>query len=268
MSGNTSNWVGGKIPVPLMQELTAVGNSFTTATISGKIPTSFVNIDEYGVCYGTSINPTTSNSKMVSNTVVPGAFSFSLTGLTGATKYFARAYVIVGNKTFYSQNLRFKTLGLGDEYQGGYIAYIYPSGSSGYVAGEVHGIIVQKSNASEGLQWYNGTFYNITTSSAIGSAATNTNAIVAVQGTSVSYAARLCAELVENGYSDWQLPSIGDLQAIRNNYSYLPPFIDGEYWTSTQVNTNNASKLAWLANHVWNDDYKGRACKVRAIRYF
>ena len=268
LTGNTSNWVGGKIPVPLMQELTAVSNNFTTAIISGKIPTSFVNIDEYGVCYGTTINPTTSNSKVVSNTVLPGAFSFSLTGLTSATKYYARAYVVIGNKTFYSQNLRFKTLGIGDEYQGGYIAHIFTSGQPGYVAGEVHGIIIQKANVSEGIQWYNGTYYNIPTSSTIGSATTNTSSIVSVQGTSVNYAARLCDELIENGYSDWQLPSIGDLQAARGNYAYLPAFVAGEYWSSTQVNTNNASKFDWIGNHVWNDDYKGRPCKVRAIRYF
>jgi hypothetical protein len=268
MTGNTSNWVAGKIPVPLIQDLSAINVNFSGATITGKIPTSFVNIDEYGVCYGTSVNPTTSGTKLVSSTVEPGSFSLAITGLTISTKYYARAYVVIGNKTFYSQNLRFKTLGLGDAYQGGYIAHIFTSGQTGYIAGQVHGIIIQRSNISAGIQWYNGTYYNISTSSAVGTAATNTSAIVAVQGTTVNYAARLCDELVENGYDDWVLPSIGDLQVARVNYAYLPAFVAGEYWSSTQVNTNNASKFDWLGNRVWNDDYKGRLCKVRAIRYF
>lgn len=268
MTGNSSNWVIGKIPVPLIQDLSAFNINFSGATISGKVPTSFVNIDEYGVCYGTSVNPTTSGTKLVSSTVEPGSFSLTITGLTMSTKYYARAYVVIGNKTFYSQNLRFKTLGLGDAYQGGYIAHIFTSGQTGYIAGQVHGIIIQRSNLSEGIQWYNGTYYNISTSSAVGTAATNTSSIVTVQGTTVNYAARLCDELVENGYADWILPSIGDLQVARANYAYLPAFVGGEYWSSTQVNTNNASKFDWLGNRVWNDDYKGRLCKVRAIRYF
>jgi hypothetical protein len=268
MTGTSSNWVVGKIPVPLVQNLTAINTSFSGTTITGRIPTSFVNIDEYGVCYGTATNPTTSGNKVVSSTVEAGTFNLSITGLSTSTKYYVRAYVVVGNKTFYSQNLRFKTLGLGDAYQGGYIAHIFTSGQIGYVAGQVHGIIIQKSNLSEGIQWYNGTYYNITTSSAVGTGATNTSSIVAVQGTTVNYAARLCDELVENGYSDWVLPSIGDLQVARANYAYLPAFVSGEYWSSTQVNTNNASKFDWIGNRVWNDDYKGRPCKVRAIRYF
>ena len=268
MAGTSSNWVQGTVPVPKINNLSVVNIIPTGASVIGKIPASVVNIDEIGICYATTINPTINNSKVVSNSTSAGDFSISITGLSLNTKYYTRAYIKVGNKIFYSPNVKFKTLYIGDAYQGGYIAYIYPSGSSGYVAGEVHGIIIQKSNLSEGIQWYNGTYYNISTSSAVGTAATNTSSIVTVQGTTVNYAARLCDELVENGYADWVLPSIGDLQVARANYAYLPAFVGGEYWSSTQVNTNNASKFDWLGNRVWNDDYKGRLCKVRAIRYF
>ncbi len=268
LTGNASNWVGGKIPVPLIQELKAVGNSFTTATISGKIPTSFVNIDEYGVCYGTSINPTTSNSKVVSNTIVPDAFSFSLTGLTGATKYFARAYVIIGNKTFYSQNVRFKTLGLGDAYQGGYIAHIFTSGQAGYVAGEIHGFIIQKNNITNAVQWYNGVaVLTSATNQGIGNATANTNTIVSVQG-SGTYAAKLCYDLVEEGYSDWVLPTKQELEKIGTNRDYFPSFPNYEYWSSSEVDLNRAYKYNWGGRSSWGDDGKFRPCAVRAIRYF
>ena len=268
LTGTTSNWVGGKIPVPLIQELTAVGNSFTTATITGKIPTSFVNIDEYGVCYSTSINPTTANSKVVSNTVVPGAFNFALTGLTGATKYFARAYVIVGNKTFYSQNVRFKTLGVGDEYQGGYIGYIFGPSDHGYIAGEIHGFIIAKSNISGLYAWDNGT--NIVTgatNSAIGYAQTNTELIVNAQGAG-TYSAKLCYDLTTDGYSDWWLPTIYELSKMSANRAYFPSFALVEYASSTELTLQKASKFNWLGNQIWNDDGKFRPLTIRPIRYF
>jgi hypothetical protein len=40
----------------------------------------------------------------------------------------------------------------------------------------------------------------------IGTGNTNTNLIVAVQGNG-NYAAKICYDLVLNGYSDWFLPS-------------------------------------------------------------
>ena len=52
----------------------------------------------------------------------------------------------VGNKVFYSQNIKFKTIYLGDEYQGGLLAYIFTASDHGYVSGETHGFIIAKSN--------------------------------------------------------------------------------------------------------------------------
>ena len=268
MSGTSSNWVQGTVPIPKISNLEVSNISFTSVRISGSIPASVVNIDEIGVCYATTVNPTISNSNVVSNSTTAGAFSISLTGLALNTKYFARAYYKVGNKIFYSSNIRFKTLYIGDEYQGGYIAYIYPVGSSGYVAGEVHGFIIQKSNLSNAIQWYNGS--SVTTGAtigAIGGAVSNTNLIISVQGAG-TYAALSCYNSNVGGYQDWVLPTRYEMETIGNNRAYFPAFPLYEYWTSTEVNANIAYKYNWAGSKTWGDDGKFRPCAIRAIRYF
>ncbi len=109
MSGNNSNWVKGVVPVPKMTNLLVSNITKTTAIFSGKIPNSFVNIDSYGICYSTSISPTINDNQIINGSNLPGTFNLNLSTLTPGTNYFARVFITVGNSTFYSQNIRFKT---------------------------------------------------------------------------------------------------------------------------------------------------------------
>ncbi len=61
-----------------------------------------------GVCYGTSLNPTTADSKaeMGSGT---GAFNLSITGLKAGITYYARAYAITKQGTSYGSQVTFTT---------------------------------------------------------------------------------------------------------------------------------------------------------------
>jgi hypothetical protein len=45
-------------------------------------------------------------------------------------------------------------------------------------------------------------------------------------------AARLCQESNYNGYSDWYLPSTGELKLIFNSVSHLGIFNANRYWSS------------------------------------
>jgi uncharacterized protein (TIGR02145 family) len=83
--------------------------TYTTATAGGTVA-SGSNVSERGVCWNTSPNPTTSNSK-VSNGSGAGAYTCSITGLTAGTTYYVRAYTIAKNKsTAYGNQLTFTTL--------------------------------------------------------------------------------------------------------------------------------------------------------------
>lgn len=81
-----------------------------SATVGGNvISEGSSSVIERGVCYGISINPTTSNSKVSSGTG-SGNFSISLTELNSNTIYHERAYAInsIGS-TVYGSDITFTT---------------------------------------------------------------------------------------------------------------------------------------------------------------
>ena len=159
------------------------------------------------------------------------------------------------------------TLVIGDSYQGGKIAYIFQSGDTGYVAGEQHGLIAATQDQSNGIQWYNGD-YIVTgaTGTAIGTGLTNTNAIIAVQG-SGSYAASIARDYNGGGYTDWFLPSKDELNQLYVNSAAIGGFTDYWYWSSTDFEVDNAWEQGFYSgNQTINNKYD--ANYVRAVRAF
>jgi hypothetical protein len=107
-----------------------------------------------------------------------------------------------------NQNNSSNSLKVGQSYQGGIIAYIDATGK--------HGLIAAPQDQSNGIQWSNGESFLVTTETAIGTGKNNTARIVQMQGNG-AYAAKLCADLVLNGYSDWFLPSTDELNMLYQN---------------------------------------------------
>ena len=66
------------------------------------------NVLSRGICWGTSINPTTSNSKTIDGNGI-GSFTSSMTGLSGSTTYFVRAYATNNVGTYYGNQVSFTT---------------------------------------------------------------------------------------------------------------------------------------------------------------
>lgn len=97
---------GGNPPTVTTQAVTNITG--TTATGHGTVVLDGGNtITERGVCWGTSTNPTTANSKATSAGTT-GQYSVSITGLTNGTLYHARAYAINSAGTSYGDNVTFQ----------------------------------------------------------------------------------------------------------------------------------------------------------------
>lgn len=175
---------------------------------------------------------------------------------------------------------------IGEKYQGGTIASLWKDS-----AGVEHGLILCENNVlmdgggilyTQGpiipppnTQWIG--WSNQATSSTDGQA--NTAAIVAQFGSSNPYyGPYACDQLVYGGYSDWYLPSLFEMLAIKQNAFAINLAIqalgsgneidiNNFYWTSTFTNYNSAflvggSYYIAFPATITNQNY------VRAIRKF
>jgi uncharacterized protein (TIGR02145 family) len=90
---------------------TAITTITATSAVSGGSISSIGGSDvtDRGVCWSTSPNPTTEDSK-TSNGSGSGTFTSSISGLTPETTYYVRAYAINSIGTSYGQELSFTTL--------------------------------------------------------------------------------------------------------------------------------------------------------------
>ena len=81
-----------------------------TATGNGNITDNGgLDITERGICYSTSPDPMTTDSKVSDNTNATGAFTMSLTDLVPGKKYYAKAYCINAAGTSYGAEINFTT---------------------------------------------------------------------------------------------------------------------------------------------------------------
>jgi len=127
---------------------------------------------------------------------------------------------------------------VGQSFGGGVIAYLLQPGDVGYDANVQHGLIASSSDINA-TTWSNGT--NVLTgatlgfSFSLGSGLTNTNTIINAQGNTGSYAAKLCKDFNGGGYTDWYLPSYGELGKLYDNRIAIGGFDNSGYWSSTEI---------------------------------
>ncbi|PKL12066.1 MAG: hypothetical protein CVV52_11520 [Spirochaetae bacterium HGW-Spirochaetae-8] len=220
-----------------------------------------------------------------------GAATISgLSGITTATKVRVRiketATTLVG--AYKEITITQEALTIGALYQGGELAYIFQSGNAGYVADQIHGLIVSVEDLNT-IPWaipaYNQT--EVTgTSYALGSGMQNTNRIIAqhngvasgsynsaINYTTLdsSYAAGLARGYNGGGYGDWFLPSSEEMYFVYLNKTSAA-MLSGIYWTSSESTqpgfppTRNARGWdAPLNNWVY---VKSAVMNVRSVRNF
>jgi hypothetical protein len=122
------------------------------------------------------------------------------------------------------------------------------------------------------------------TSQAIGSGVANTNVLTVAMGdtaftsfygevttTTSQYAAKLCADLAKNGFSDWFLPSYNELVLINDNLKVggITGFInEGKYWSSSEDSDHNAWGENFFMEGGAYSNWKENKYPVRAARRF
>ena len=247
----------------------------TTATSGGNITSDGESvITARGVCWSTIQNPTIADSK-TTDAGTTGSYTSNLTGLSVGTTYYVRAYATNADGTAYGTQISFTTFsqGIGGSYQGGIIAYFLQSGDPGFDANVPHGLIAAPSD--DGGQWG---CYVTTISGADGTAigTGNQNTIDIMNGCDQLFiAARLCGDLVLNGYDDWYLPSKDELNKLYLNIGQGAPSpntnvggFSGIYWSSTEYSNSKAWCQSFFQGGIKYEVGKPNGNLVRAVRSF
>lgn len=250
---------------------TAVSNIAANSATSGGTIVSDEGclITARGVCWSYTNNmPTTADSKTIDGSGT-GTFTSSITGLLSNVTYYVRAYATNIKGTAYGNLQVLTTTGppsfyIGQAYGGGIVCYIDGSGQHGLIAATSDQGIVFWGCLGTSIPGANGT--------AVGTGASNTAAIVANCSQS-GIAARICDELVLNGYSDWFLPSYDELALMYQYRTLIGGFSPNFYWSSSEYGVNHARLLHFVdgglgSGRKENDDGLSDPWYVRAVRAF
>lgn len=238
----------------------------TTAKIEGEITSDGVTtITQRGVCLSINENPTIDDNFEISIGTT-GNYTCEVSSLTPGTKYYVKAFadtksgIIYGNQKSFTTTEN-STLTIGENYEGGIIFYIDPTGQ--------HGLVCAETDQSSGAQWeYCGSVINGADGTAIGTGNQNTIDIVN-NCYDDSCAASICSDLVLNSYEDWFLPSKEELILMYDNLylNNLGSFSADDYWSSSE----KSETYAWFKGFylgTTGSTNKGASLYVRAVRSF
>jgi len=133
--------------------------------------------------------------------------------------------------------------------------------------GGVHGLEAAPVDQSSGAAWG---CYDVETGAvglSVGAGVKNTAVIMADSCSAFGIAAEVADSYILNGFSDWFLPSIGELDLLFQQKSIVGGFASESYWSSTESSRYDG----WYKNFISGNQgpsIKNEAFGVRAIRAF
>jgi hypothetical protein len=295
--------------------------SYTSATLEAEVKNDGGGaIVERGFCFSTQANPTIQDNKYVISGDI-GIFKVVMTKLQSGTTYYVRSFaknkkgLQYGNQVIfttpsippppppppttnpivgpsnpvtpnygclnYAKSSAPASVKIGDNYQGGIIAYLFKPDDPGYISGEYHGLIVSTVDfpqPSMGLTfgcWIsNGQGISVNTGSGILNGCDNTvNAMNSCQSGAFPRAAKVCVEFDGGGFSDWYLPSSEELKKVEQLKGLLNLFWGSMYISSTQSGDESCVGITFFAENnsppIESPVFpKGAIGQVRAMRRF
>jgi len=157
-----------------------------------------------------------------------------------------------GQKSFsvpvYSAILKEGNFGynIGDTAFGGLVFYVDPTTSYP----DQKGLVCAMSDQSNGIAFVpfrNPWPYFNASGTSIGTGSSNSSIILSTFGNSET-AATLCANYSGGGFSDWYLPSIGELNELCLHKDSVPISTGGIYWSSTAMGSSNTPYSVLVQN--------------------
>ncbi len=255
--------------------------NITNTTAYGKINVTSnggAALTAVGLCWSTTFTPTTNDNKVTGYPGL-GISDFTLSGLTAGQTYFVRSYATNINGTSYGTQVPLLLVPLGSRYLGGILYYTLEAGDLGYDQNQVHGLIASEYNidplGNDSYTWHNTNaankdIYTGANATAIGTGLTNTDIIIASQGTG-NYAAYLARAHNGGGYTDWFLPSTYEmLKMVVNKSSFSAPYntlLNNFFWTSTDGSNPNATRITFTDLLIRSYE-KYNPQRIRAVRAF
>ena len=242
--------------------------SFTAPSSNGgSAITSYTATSSPGDFTGT-ISQSGSGSIIVSGLTSGTAYTFTVTATNAIGTSLASAV---------SNSVVILAPQVGDFYGGGVVFHLFVEGEIGYVAGETHGLIAAVADQRSNIRWYRGDYVTTgATGTVVGTGATNTDAIIAVQGGAYTYyAAGFARAYTGGGYTDWFLPSkdaLSKMWLMRTDINTTASvnggsnFSTGYYWSSTEFDSNGAWVMTNLDFQIVSS--KNYTYDVRAVRAF